>query len=63
MRDGVPDKAALNRFGAKWRVEFSGAAAGPRRSADDVSLRAQALIRLSTSEIADRSEAGAVAAT
>ena len=24
MRDGVPDKAALNRFGAKWRVEFLG---------------------------------------
>jgi hypothetical protein len=24
MRDGVPDKAALNRFGAKWQVEFLG---------------------------------------
>jgi quercetin dioxygenase-like cupin family protein len=24
MRNGVPDKAALNRFGAKWRVEFLG---------------------------------------
>lgn len=24
MHDGVPDKAALNRFGAKWRVEFLG---------------------------------------
>jgi quercetin dioxygenase-like cupin family protein len=24
IRDGVPDKAALNRFGAKWRVEFLG---------------------------------------
>jgi quercetin dioxygenase-like cupin family protein len=22
MRNGLPDKAALNRFGAKWRVEF-----------------------------------------
>ena len=22
MRNGVPDKAALNRFGVKWRVEF-----------------------------------------
>ena len=24
MRNGAPDKAALNRFGAKWRVEFLG---------------------------------------
>ncbi len=24
MRNGVPDKAALNLFGAKWRVEFLG---------------------------------------
>jgi quercetin dioxygenase-like cupin family protein len=24
MQNGVPDKAALNRFGAKWRVEFLG---------------------------------------
>jgi hypothetical protein len=24
MRNGVPHKAALNRFGAKWRVEFLG---------------------------------------
>jgi quercetin dioxygenase-like cupin family protein len=24
MRDRSPDKAALNRFGAKWRVEFLG---------------------------------------
>ncbi len=24
MRDGVPDKAALNRFGAKCQVEFLG---------------------------------------
>ena len=24
MRDCVPDKAALNRFGAKWQVEFLG---------------------------------------
>ena len=24
MRDGVPDKAALNRFGVKWQVEFLG---------------------------------------
>jgi hypothetical protein len=24
MREGVPDKAALNRFGAKWQVEFLG---------------------------------------
>jgi quercetin dioxygenase-like cupin family protein len=24
MRNGVPDKAALNRFGVKWRVEFLG---------------------------------------
>jgi quercetin dioxygenase-like cupin family protein len=24
MRDGVPDRAALNRFGAKWQVEFLG---------------------------------------
>jgi hypothetical protein len=24
MRNGVPDKAALNRFGAKWKVEFLG---------------------------------------
>jgi hypothetical protein len=24
MRDGVPNKAALNRFGAKWKVEFLG---------------------------------------
>jgi quercetin dioxygenase-like cupin family protein len=31
MRNGVPDKAALNRFGAKWRVEFL----GPPLSLDD----------------------------
>jgi quercetin dioxygenase-like cupin family protein len=24
MRDGVPDRAALHRFGAKWQVEFLG---------------------------------------
>jgi uncharacterized cupin superfamily protein len=24
MRDGVPDRVALNRFGAKWQVEFLG---------------------------------------
>jgi quercetin dioxygenase-like cupin family protein len=24
MRNGVPDKAALNRFGVKWHVEFIG---------------------------------------
>jgi quercetin dioxygenase-like cupin family protein len=24
MRNGAPDKSALNRFGAKWRVEFLG---------------------------------------
>jgi len=24
MRDGVPDQAALNAFGAKWNVEFLG---------------------------------------
>ena len=24
MRDGLPEKAALNRFGAKWRAEFLG---------------------------------------
>ncbi len=24
MRDGVPDQAALNAFGAKWHVEFLG---------------------------------------
>jgi hypothetical protein len=24
MRNGPPDKAALNRFGAKWRVQFLG---------------------------------------
>ena len=24
MRNGVPDKTALNRFGVKWRVEFLG---------------------------------------
>ncbi len=24
MRNGVPDEAALNRFGVKWRVEFLG---------------------------------------
>ena len=24
MRDGMPDRAALNRFGAKWQVEFLG---------------------------------------
>jgi quercetin dioxygenase-like cupin family protein len=24
MRNGAPDKDALNRFGAKWRVEFLG---------------------------------------
>jgi quercetin dioxygenase-like cupin family protein len=24
MRNGAPDKAALNRFGGKWRVEFLG---------------------------------------
>jgi hypothetical protein len=24
MRDGVPDRAALNQFGAKWQVEFLG---------------------------------------
>jgi quercetin dioxygenase-like cupin family protein len=24
MRNGAPDKAELNRFGAKWRVEFLG---------------------------------------
>jgi quercetin dioxygenase-like cupin family protein len=31
MRDGAPDKAALNRLGAKWRVEFL----GPPLSLDD----------------------------
>jgi hypothetical protein len=24
MRNGAPDKAAFNRFGSKWRVEFLG---------------------------------------
>jgi len=24
MRDGIPDRAALNAFGAKWQVEFLG---------------------------------------
>ncbi|MCF3935364.1 cupin domain-containing protein [Acuticoccus sp. M5D2P5] len=24
MRDGIPDKAALNAFGAKWEVDFLG---------------------------------------
>ena len=24
MRDGAPDRAALNAFGVKWRVEFLG---------------------------------------
>ena len=28
MRDGVQDKAALNRFGAKWQVEFLGPPVG-----------------------------------
>ena len=36
MRNGVPDKAALNRFGAKWRVEFLGPPVA-RRSAESVS--------------------------
>lgn len=29
MRDGVPDKAALNAFGAKWSVEFLGPPLNP----------------------------------
>jgi hypothetical protein len=24
MRDGIPDRTALNAFGAKWCVEFLG---------------------------------------
>ena len=39
MHDGVPDKAALNRFGAEWEVEFLGAAAEPRRSCRSVTVR------------------------
>lgn len=31
MRDGVPDRAALNAFGAKWSVDFL----GPPLSPDD----------------------------
>lgn len=29
MRDGVPDQAALNAFGAKWSVEFLGPPLSP----------------------------------
>lgn len=29
MRDGVPDRAALNAFGAKWQVEFLGPPLSP----------------------------------
>jgi quercetin dioxygenase-like cupin family protein len=32
MRDGVPDQAALNAFGARWGVEFLGP---PLRPSDD----------------------------
>lgn len=30
MRDGVPDQAALNAFGAKWSVDFLGPPLSPR---------------------------------
>ena len=30
MRDGVPDRAALNAFGIKWNVEFLGPPLNPR---------------------------------
>jgi quercetin dioxygenase-like cupin family protein len=35
MHDGVQDRAALNRFGAKWRVEFL----GPPLTLDDQPTR------------------------
>jgi hypothetical protein len=35
MRDGVPDKAALNAFGAKWEVEFLGPPLSPHLAPTD----------------------------
>ena len=29
MRDGVPDRAALNAFGVKWGIEFLGPPLNP----------------------------------
>jgi quercetin dioxygenase-like cupin family protein len=35
MRDGLPDKAALNAFGAKWEVEFLGPPLSPHLAPTD----------------------------
>jgi quercetin dioxygenase-like cupin family protein len=64
VRNGAPDKAALDRFGRQVAGRISRGPANPCRSANRVKpCRAQALIRPSTSEIDDRSAVGAVAAT